>query len=128
MSKSYNNYIGLFDDEKTLKKKIMSIQTYDTPLEDPKNPDTCNVFSLIQFFATKEKTQEVRKKYLAGNYGYGHAKLELFEILLEYLKPFREKRKKLEQDFSYIESVLEKGNKKANVLVDAKYEALMKII
>lgn len=128
MSKSYNNYIGLFDDEKTLKKKIMSIQTDDTPLEDPKNPDTCNVFSLIQFFATKEKTQEIRKKYLAGNYGYGHAKLELFEILLEYLKPFREKRKKLEQDFSYIESVLEKGNKKANALVDAKYEALMKII
>jgi tryptophanyl-tRNA synthetase len=64
MSKSYNNYIGLFDDEKTLKKKIMSIPTDDTPLELPKNPDTCNVFSLIQFFASTQKTQEIRRKYL----------------------------------------------------------------
>ncbi|NUJ97405.1 tryptophan--tRNA ligase [Candidatus Gracilibacteria bacterium] len=128
MSKSYNNYIGLFDDEKILKKKIMSIPTDDTPLEAPKNPDTCNVFSLIKFFASEERKEEIRKKYCAGNYGYGHAKLELLEILLDYLKPFRDKRQKLENNFSYIEEVLKKGNKKANEIVDAKYEAIMKII
>lgn len=128
MSKSYDNYIGLFDEEKILKKKIMSIQTDDTPLELPKNPDTCNVFALIQFFASPERTAEIRKKYLAGNYGYGHAKLELLEILPDYLKPFREKRKKLESNFSEIEKVLERWNKRANEIADAKYEKLMKII
>jgi tryptophanyl-tRNA synthetase len=84
MSKSYDNFIGVFDDEKLLKKKIMSIQTDDTPLEEPKDPDTCNVFALINFFASEQRQEEIRKKYLAGNYGYGHAKLELLEILLEY--------------------------------------------
>ena len=98
MSKSYDNFIGLFETPKVLKKKIMSIPTDDTPLEEPKNPDTCNVFSLIQFFANKEREQEIRSKYLAGNYGYGHAKLELLEILSEYLKPFQEK----EQDLKII--------------------------
>jgi tryptophanyl-tRNA synthetase len=68
MSKSYDNFIGVFDDEKLMKKKIMSIETDDTPLEAPKNPDDCNVFALIQCFASKEKQEEVRKKYQAGNY------------------------------------------------------------
>jgi tryptophanyl-tRNA synthetase len=83
---------------------------------------------LIQFFASTQKTQEIRRKYLTWNYWYGHAKLELLAILLEYLKPFREKRKKLENDFSYIESILEKGNKKVNEIATKKYEELMKII
>jgi len=84
MSKSYNNFIGVFDDEKTLRKKIMSIVTGSETLEEPKDPDTCNVFALIQFFASPQKQKEIRKKYLAGGYGYGHAKQELLEILLEF--------------------------------------------
>jgi len=106
MSKSYDNFIGVFDDEKLLKKKIMSIQTDDTPLEEPKNPDTCNVFALIKFFASEQRKEEVRNKYLAGNYGYGHAKLELLEILLEYFKKPREKYAELEKNFEYIEKKL----------------------
>jgi tryptophanyl-tRNA synthetase len=66
MSKSYDNYIGVFEDESILKKKIMSIPTDDTALELPKNPDTCNVFSLIRFFASPERTESIRQKYLAG--------------------------------------------------------------
>jgi tryptophanyl-tRNA synthetase len=64
MSKSYDNYIGVFEDEKVLKKKIMAIPTDATPLESPKNPDTDNVFNLIRFFASPERTESIRQKYL----------------------------------------------------------------
>lgn len=84
MSKSYDNFIGIFDDEKTLKKKIMSIVTDDTPLEDPKDPDTCNVYALMKYFTSGQRLEEIAAKYRAGGYGYGHAKLELLDILLEY--------------------------------------------
>ncbi len=106
----------------------MSIPTDDTPLEEPKNPDTCNVFHLIRLFASPEKVEEVRKKYQAGGYGYGHAKLELLEILKHYLAPFQEKRKYYEENFSLIEAYVKKGNEKANKIVDAKYHALKKIV
>jgi tryptophanyl-tRNA synthetase len=66
MSKSYDNFIGIFDDETILKKRIMSIVTDDTPLEAPKDPETCNVFTLMKFFASKEKLEEITLKYKAG--------------------------------------------------------------
>lgn len=128
MSKSYDNYIGVFEEEKTLKKKIMSIPTDDTPLELPKNPDTCNVFCLIQFFAPKERVEDIRTKYLKWGYGYGHAKLELLEIILDYTKGFREKRAKLEQDFGYIEKILKVGNARANEIEIEKYKKIRKIV
>jgi len=128
MSKSYDNFIGIFDDEKILKKKIMSIVTDDTPLEESKNPDTCNVFNLIQFFATTEKQEEIRKKYLAGNYWYGHAKLELLEILLEYFSQARKKYKNFMENYDLVQEKLDEGNKKANKLVNEKYENLKKIV
>ena len=68
MSKSYDNFIGIFDDEKTLKKKIMSIVTDDTPLEDPKDPDTCNVYALMKYFASDKRLEEIATKYRAGGY------------------------------------------------------------
>lgn len=128
MSKSYDNDIKVFENEKTLKKKIMSIKTDTKGLEEPKDPETCNVFSLIKLFATKEKQEEIKQKYLAWNYWYGHAKLELFEILHEYLKPFREKREYLENNFHIIEKKLEEWNKKANGVANKKYDGMMKII
>lgn len=128
MSKSYDNFIGLFEDPKTLKKKIMSIPTDNTPLEEPKNPDTCNVFTLIKFFADEEQRKQIRNKYLAWNYGYGHAKLELLEILTKYLAPFQERRKYFEENFEIIENYLEKWNTKTNKMVDVKYEELKKIV
>jgi len=68
MSKSYDNFIGIFDSEKVMKKKIMSIVTDNTPLEEPKNPDTCNVFALIKLFADTQRQAEIVTKYKAGNY------------------------------------------------------------
>lgn len=82
MSKSYNNYIDIFLPEKELKKNVNSIVTDSTPLEEPKNPDTCHVFKLYSLLANEEQTQKMRANYLGGNYGYGHAKKELLELIL----------------------------------------------
>lgn len=86
MSKSYNNYIDIFQDEKALKKVVMSIQTDSTPLEEPKKPDTCNVFKIYSVVADTASIEELRKKYLGGNFGYGHAKTELLAVLVEKFK------------------------------------------
>ena len=83
---------------------------------------------MIKLFASKEKLEEIRKKYLAGNYGYWHAKLELFDLILQYFKEAREKFEKFEKDFSLIEKKLEEWNKIANEIVDKKYAETMKII
>jgi tryptophanyl-tRNA synthetase len=89
MSKSYNNTIDVFLPEKELKKQVMSIVTDSTPLEEPKNPDTCNVFALYALVATPEQTAEMRQRYLAGGMGYGHAKTALLECLLQRFAPER---------------------------------------
>ncbi|MBN8578218.1 MAG: tryptophan--tRNA ligase [Cytophagales bacterium] len=83
MSKSYNNIIDIFLPEKELKKQVMSIVTDSTPLEAPKNPDTDNVFALYKLIGTAAQTEHLRQKYLAGNFGYGHAKQELLGLILE---------------------------------------------
>ncbi len=128
MSKSYDNFIGIFDDETTLKKRIMSIVTDDVPLEAPKNPDTCNVYALMKYFASEEQLTEIAGKYRAGGYGYGHAKLELLSVLLEY---FREARKKYEQymsDYSLVEMELAKGNALAERIHSRKYQEMKQIV
>lgn len=91
MSKSRGNLINIFLPEKQLKKQVMSIETDSTPLEEPKNPDTCKVFAIYSLLANNEQTAELRAKYLAGNYGYGHAKTELLNLILEKFKTEREK-------------------------------------
>src|SRR5690606_36933654 len=80
MSKSYNNYIDIFLPEKQLKKNINTIVTDSTPLEEPKDPDTCNVFKLFSLIADESHTAQLREKYLAGNFGYGHAKTQLYQL------------------------------------------------
>jgi len=81
MSKSRNNTIDIFEDEKQMRKRIMSISSDSTPLEEPKNPDACNVFNLYQLLAEPSDIQTMRSNYLAGGYGYGHAKQALFELI-----------------------------------------------
>ncbi|WP_297336077.1 tryptophan--tRNA ligase [Algoriphagus sp.] len=83
MSKSYGNYIDIFLPEKQLKKNINRIITDSTALEDPKDPDTCNVFKLYSLIAEESQTAQLREKYLGGNYGYGHAKKEFYELILD---------------------------------------------
>ncbi|HIP26256.1 MAG TPA: tryptophan--tRNA ligase [Flavobacteriaceae bacterium] len=90
MSKSKGNIINIFLEDKKLRKQIMKIQTDSTALEDPKNPDACNLFSLYKLLASKEQVEEMREKYLAGNYGYGHAKQAFYELLIIKFEKERE--------------------------------------
>ena len=90
MSKSYNNTIDIFLPQKQLRKKIMSIVTDSTPLEEPKNPDTCNVFALYRLLANDRQISEMRKNYEGGNYGYGHAKQALYELIIDQMSRERE--------------------------------------
>lgn len=90
MSKSRGNIINIFLPEKQLKKQIMSIETDSTPLEEPKNPDTCKVFSIYSLIADETQTEDLREKYLAGNFGYGHAKTELLNLILNKFSKERE--------------------------------------
>lgn len=113
MSKSYGNTIGIFDEGKTLKKKVMSIETDSTPLDEPKDPAKCNVFALIKLFADKETREEIAGKYRAGGYGYGHAKKELLGMITDYFAEARERRKELQKNEDYVIDVLKEGSKTA---------------
>ena len=113
MSKSYNNTIQLFEDLKSIKKKIMGIVTDSTPMEAPKEPEGNSVYELYKLFATPEETAEMAAKFRAGNYGYGHAKKELFAIYERTFAPFRELREKLAADESYVEDILKAGAARA---------------
>jgi tryptophanyl-tRNA synthetase len=128
MSKSYDNFIGIFDSEKIMKKKVMSIVTDDTPLEEPKDPETCNVFALIKFFATTEQKNAIAAQYKAGNYGYGHAKLELLSILLNYFKEARKKFQKYMENPELITERIAEWNVKANILADEKYKKILEAV
>lgn len=113
MSKSYGNTIGIFDEGKELKRKVMSIETDSTPLDEPKDPESCNVFALIKLFADEEKQQEIAQKYRAGGYGYGHAKKELLGMIEEYFAEARARRKELARDLDTVRDILREGGKKA---------------
>ena len=114
MSKSYGNIIDIFLPEKKLRKNVMQIVTDSTPLEEPKNPDTCNVFAIYKLLASDEQTAEMRKKYEGGNYGYGHAKQELFELLAYKFSNEREKYDYYMNNLDELEEELRKGEKKAS--------------
>lgn len=118
MSKSRNNYINLFQTDKKLRKQIMSIETDSTPLEEPKNPDTCNVFALYKLLATEAQTEEMREKYLAGNFGYGHAKKALFELIVEKFKTVREKYSYYMENPEEVDAALKVGADKAAVIAN----------
>lgn len=113
MSKSRNNFINIFLPEKQLRKQIMSIETDSTPLEDPKNPDTDNVFALYKLLATPEQIEEMRQNYLNGGYGYGHAKQALYELILEKYADARTKFDELMNDKATLDAFLENGALKA---------------
>ena len=118
MSKSKGNTIDIFQTDKKLRKSIMQIETDSTPLEAPKDPDTCNVFKLYEIIASPEETQELRQKYEAGNFGYGHAKQALFELIKSRFDPVREQYQKLMNDRQKIDDALEIGAEKAKLVAD----------
>lgn len=113
MSKSYGNTIELFGGKKATRKQMMRVVTDSTPLEAPKNPDTCNVMALYNLFATEAEQEEMAARYRAGHYGYGDAKKALFERFWEVFEPMRAKREELANNLDFVEAVLRKGAEKA---------------
>lgn len=113
MSKSYGNTIDIFERGKTLKKKVMSVVTDSTPIEEPKDPDTCNVFALIRLFASKDKEEEVREHYKKGGYGYGDAKKELLKLIEDYFGEAHAKRQELSKTPDTVWDMLREGGRKA---------------
>ena len=128
MSKSYNNTIELFGNEKQIRKKIMSIPTDSTPMEDPKDPDKCNIYKLYCLFADEIQKEELAAKYRGGNFGYGHAKQALFEAYMDFFAPMRKRREELEKDPGYIRSILKKGAEKANAIASETLEEVRKAV
>ena len=118
MSKSRNNFINIFLDDKALRKQVMAIVTDSTPLEAPKNPDTCNAFALYKLLATPEQTETMRANYLGGNYGYGHAKQALFELIVEKFQTEREKYNYYITNLDELDRLLKIGAEKAHQVAD----------
>ena len=114
MSKSRRNYINIFLSDKELKKQIMSIQTDSTPLEAPKDPDNCNVFALYKLLATEAQTAQMAANYRGGNYGFGHAKTALYELILEKFAQPREKFAYYMDNISQVDEILREGAEKAS--------------
>lgn len=113
MSKSRGNYIDIFLPEKKLRKQVMKIETDSTPMEEPKDYTNCNVFNLYKLLASEEQIEELKSKYIAGNFGYGHAKQALFELIINI---FSEERKRFDYFTSNpkeIDKVLTVGANKA---------------
>lgn len=113
MSKSANNYIDIFQPDKPLRKVIMGIETDSVPLEDPKDPDTCNVFALYKLMATPAEIEEMKNNYLRGNFGYGHAKQVLFEKIRDTFSDARERYNYYMTNLEEIDKALAIGAEKA---------------
>lgn len=116
MSKSYGNFINIFLPEKELKKVVMSVVTDAKTLEEPKDPATCNVFKLYQLLANEEQINQMRANYLAGNYGYGHAKTALLQLILEKFGKARNDYDRYMNDRAMLDVELKKGEDKARAI------------
>jgi len=128
MSKSYNNVIPLFASEKELKKLTGKIVTNSQTIEEPKDPDTCNVFALYKLFGTPEEIAALRERYQAGGMGWGHAKQELQNVMNRELAPYRERYNDLLQNKDYIDKTLAEGAQKARELAATKMEQIRKAV
>lgn len=118
MSKSKGNYINIFLDDKALRKQVMTIETDSTPLEEPKNPDTCNVFGIYKLLASKEEIEKMRNNYEGGNYGYGHAKQALYELIVGKFSAVRERYNYYMANLSEVDAALAEGAAKAREVAD----------
>lgn len=118
MSKSANNYINIFLADKPLRKQVMGIETDSTPLEEPKNPDTCNVFAIYKIMASDEEVATMRANYEGGNYGYGHAKQALYELITTKFAEPREKYNYYMTHLEEVDKVLQIGAGKAATIAN----------
>jgi tryptophanyl-tRNA synthetase len=116
MSKSYGNTIEIFEPETSVKKKIMKIVTDSTPVEEPKDPDKCNVFALLRLVAAADELKQWEERYRAGGLGYGQTKKRLVELMIDYFRPFRQKRTELENNIDYVKNILADGAGRARAV------------
>ncbi len=128
MSKSYQNIIDIFLTDKELLKQIKTIVTDSTPLEEPKNPVTCNVFKIYEMVGTSEEIEILRQKYLAGNFGYGHAKQALYDLIITKFAQERKTFNEYMQNPAFIEEKLKDGEAKARVIARKKMAAIRAIL
>jgi tryptophanyl-tRNA synthetase len=128
MSKSYDNTIEIFGQEKVIRKKIMGIVTDSTPVESPKDPDTNTIYQLYRLFVSQDEAREMADKFRAGGYGYGDAKKALFGAVWEYFAPFREKRQELAANPDYIAQVRRSGEEKARAEATATLEKVRELV
>ena len=119
MSKSYGNILELFGEEKATRKKIMSITTDSTPVEDPKDPSNSIIVDLFSLVASDQQLEEMKDGFLKGGIGYGDFKKRLFEAFWEYFEPMRARRKELCEDPQYIENILKEGAARAREAASA---------
>lgn len=116
MSKSYGNAIEIFEPQSSVKKKVMKIVTDSTPVDEPKDPQKCNVFALLKLIASPDELAQWEKRYRDGGMGYGEAKKRLAELLIEYFEPYRQKRAELANNKDYVKEVLAKGAHRARAI------------
>ena len=120
MSKSYNNYIGLFDDPELIRKKVARIPTAAIPIEAPKDPDVCNVFALYKLFLDEQQEQKLRQRYLAGGLSYKDLKAELSEQIISFVAPLQECYAAL--DDAYVLEILKKGAEAVRPIAEQKVQ------
>ncbi len=128
MSKSYGNTIPIFGTEKEIRKAVMNIVTDCRGLEEKKDPDHCNVFALYKLFATPEEIDRMRENYLGGNYGYGHAKLALFEKIWTTFEPMRRRRAELAADATFVERTLSENGRRARAEAEKLLAAVRRAV
>jgi len=128
MSKSYGNTIDIFLPDKKLKKNVLSIITDSTPLEAPKNPDTCNVFAIYKLLASDDQIKEMRGNYEGGNYGFGHAKMALYELIIDTYKTERVLFNEFMDNPNELESRLQQGEAKAREIGDGVLNRVRRVV
>ncbi len=128
MAKSYNNTIEIFSDEKSLKQKVMSIVTDSTPIDQPKNPDTCNLFGIYKLFASKDQIEELDNRYRNTQLKYADVKKELFGIIWEYFAEARQERKKYENAQGDVIKVLRKGAEKTRKIALTTFQKVRRAV
>lgn len=128
MSKSYNNIIPIFGEEKKIRKEIMKIVTNSQGMEEVKDPELCPIYHLFKHFSDKEEQASLSKKYLAGGMGWGEAKQILYEKMVETLRPMKEKYDEIKDDHSKLDDILAQGEKKAREVAIDNLHQIKKII
>ena len=116
MSKSYDNTIEIFAPKNVLKKKVMRIVTDAKAIDEPKDPDTCNLFAIYSLFLDEERRKELRARYLAPGLRYGDVKKELLEVIWDFFEPFRDKRERLINDPDLVHDIMHEGAKKTRLV------------